>query len=99
MHHRIFIRHKIVFAGVALSWLLVATVGMRHLTDRAFLVVLGGVMVVTMHVLQRGSVLLEVLRLGRAIERERARSRRASQRLLIDAPAVALHPHCQGKAS
>ncbi|MEU8264897.1 hypothetical protein AB0C02_30325 [Micromonospora sp. NPDC048999] len=83
-------RLKIVFAGVALSWLLVSTVGMRHLSDRGFLVALGGVMVLTGHVLQRGPVLLEVLQLGRRIERERA-SALVAQRAAVDTPTVDLY--------
>lgn len=80
---------KTVLAGVLLCWLAVATVGQWHLSDRAFVLAVGGVMVITQYVLQRRvAVLLDVLRLGRMMERRRAtQERRAAQ---VDAPTLDL---------
>ncbi|MBC9001311.1 MULTISPECIES: hypothetical protein [Micromonospora] len=83
---------KGLVAGVLVAWMLVATVGARYLSDRAFVLAVSAVMVVTLQVAQRPAVLLEVLRLGEWIGWRRAQ---ASRRSLVDSPTVDLSQYRQ----
>ncbi|WP_435585836.1 hypothetical protein [Micromonospora aurantiaca (nom. illeg.)] len=83
---------KGIVAAVLTAWLLVASVGVRYLSDRAFVLAVGAVMVATLHIAQRPAVLLEVLRLGELIGWRRAQAARRAQ---VDAPTVDLSQYRQ----
>jgi hypothetical protein len=77
--------HKVVWVwvGLLVCWLLVATVG-QALTDRAFMVALGAVMVGTTYASVRGPAWLAALRMGRMIERAQARGQSSSAADAVD---------------